>query len=105
MALLYEGIDPKRIEDLSREAGYPIGPLAILDEINISLAAKIRKTLRTGSTLVDKPWDIVMKIMIKKLQRTGRSSNGGFYEYPKGKKDFMARNKQIFPIIYKSIIR
>jgi 3-hydroxyacyl-CoA dehydrogenase/enoyl-CoA hydratase/3-hydroxybutyryl-CoA epimerase len=89
MALLYEGIDPKRIEDLSREAGYPIGPLAILDEINISLAAKIRKTLRTGSTLVDKPWDIVMKIMIKKLQRTGRSSNGGFYEYPKGKKKIL----------------
>ena len=27
-----------------------------------------------------------MKIMIKKLQRTGRSSNGGFYEYPKGKR-------------------
>ena len=89
MALLYEGIDPKRIEDLSKKAGYPIGPLAILDEINISLASKIRETIRKDPKSVDEPWDLVMKIMILKLKRTGRSSNGGFYEYPKNKKKFL----------------
>lgn len=86
MALLYEGVDPKRIEDLSKKAGYPIGPLAILDEINISLAAKIRETIRKDSKLVNEPWDLVMKVMIEKLKRTGRSSNGGFYDYPKNNK-------------------
>ena len=99
MALLYEGTDPKRIENLSKKAGYPIGPLAILDEINISLAAKIRATLRKNSKSADASWDQVMKIMIKDLNRTGRSSGGGFYEYSNGKKKFLwPKLKKIFPI-------
>lgn len=99
MALLYEGVDPERIENLSKKAGYPTGPLAILDEISISLAAKIRSTLRKKSKTVNASWTQVMRIMIEDLNRTGRLSGGGFYEYNKGKKKFLwPELKRYFPI-------
>ena len=94
MALLEEGVSAQDIESAGRKAGYPIGPLAILDEINISLAAHIRtqNKKRQPSNKEDlsvEPWDRVMKFMVSDIKRTGRSNSGGFYEYPKNKKKYL----------------
>jgi 3-hydroxyacyl-CoA dehydrogenase/enoyl-CoA hydratase/3-hydroxybutyryl-CoA epimerase len=89
MALLEEGVSPKRIEEIGKKAGYPIGPLAILDEITISLAYHIREQVRDPLSSKSEPWDKVMEIMISDLNRTGKSKNGGFYEYPKDAKKYL----------------
>ena len=89
MALLEEGVSPKRIEEIGKKAGYPIGPLAILDEITISLAYHIREQVREPLSSKSEPWDKVMEIMISDLNRTGKSKNGGFYEYPKDSKKYL----------------
>jgi 3-hydroxyacyl-CoA dehydrogenase/enoyl-CoA hydratase/3-hydroxybutyryl-CoA epimerase len=89
MALLEEGVSPKRIEEIGKKAGYPIGPLAILDEITISLAYHIREQVREPLSSKSEPWDKVMEIMISDLNRTGKSNNGGFYEYPKDAKKYL----------------
>jgi 3-hydroxyacyl-CoA dehydrogenase/enoyl-CoA hydratase/3-hydroxybutyryl-CoA epimerase len=89
MALLEEGVSPKRIEEIGKKAGYPIGPLAILDEITISLAYHIREQVREPLSSKSEPWDKVMDIMISDLNRTGKSKNGGFYEYPKDAKKYL----------------
>lgn len=89
MALLEEGVSPKRIEEIGKKAGYPIGPLAILDEITISLAYHIREQVREPLSSKSEPWDKVMEIMISDLNRTGKSENGGFYEYPKDAKKYL----------------
>jgi len=89
MALLEEGVSPKRIEEIGKKAGYPIGPLAILDEITISLAYHIREQVREPLSSKSEPWDKVMEIMISDLNRTGKSKNGGFYEYPKDAKKYL----------------
>ena len=94
LALLYEGYPAHLIESTSKNVGFPIGPLAVLDEINIELALKIRKEI--GSNLYSQksenhaePWDEVLNFMVNKAKRGGRSSGSGFYEYPKSKRKYL----------------
>jgi 3-hydroxyacyl-CoA dehydrogenase/enoyl-CoA hydratase/3-hydroxybutyryl-CoA epimerase len=42
MALLNEGNHPANIESAGKAAGFPVGPLAVIDEISIQLLADIR---------------------------------------------------------------
>tara|TARA_B100000131_G_C18125055_1_gene614382 strand:- start:3822 stop:5024 length:1203 start_codon:yes stop_codon:yes gene_type:complete len=102
MIMLSEGIDPICIEKLAKEAGYPIGPLAILDEISIRLASHIRDQIRKYSAeknkITDQPYDEVIDRMINKLGREGRKNGAGFYEYPiNGKKYLWPGLKNYFP--------
>ena len=93
MAMLYEGVDPFAIEKLAKKAGYPVGPLAILDEISINLASHISGQIRKYSDKTksssDEPWDKVIDLMVSKLKRTGRSNGAGFYEYPANEKKYL----------------
>ena len=94
MALLAEGNSAEVIELAAKKAGFPVGPLAVIDEISIELVEHIRSEMShdlkaEGKELTLGPWDEVINLMIKKVNRTGRSGGGGFYEYPKkGKKFF-----------------
>ena len=103
MSMLHEGLEPALIETIAKKAGYPIGPLAILDEININLASHINAQIIRYSSgkLESSPsaWENVMHIMISKLKRTGRSSGSGFYEYPKNDKKYLwPKLPEYFPI-------
>ena len=94
MALLSEGNSAQAIEDAGINAGFPVGPLAVIDEISIELIAHIRDQTWhdlkiEGKDLPTGPWDSVIDFMTKEVKRTGRASGGGFYEYPKGKKKFL----------------
>ena len=94
MALLAEGNSAQAIETAGKNAGYPVGPLAVIDEINIGLAADIRDQgwhdLEVeGKDLPRGPWDDVIDFMTKEVKRTGRASGGGFYEYPKGEEKYL----------------
>ena len=94
MALLSEGNSAQAIETAGTNAGFPVGPLAVIDEISIELIAHIRDQTWhdlkiEGKDLPTGPWDSVIDFMTKEVKRTGRASGGGFYEYPKGKKKFL----------------
>jgi len=94
MAMLAEGNSPKAIENAGTQAGFPVGPLAVTDEINIELVAHIRnqtwKNLESeGKEYTTGPWDPVIDFMTKKAKRTGRAGNGGFYEYPDNDKKYL----------------
>ena len=87
MALLAEGNSAKNIESAGRQAGFPVGPLAVIDEISIGLAAHIRdeslkELKKDGKKISIEPWDKVIDFMTKEVNRTGRAGAGGFYEYP-----------------------
>ena len=94
MALLFEGNSAESIEAAGKKAGFPVGPLAVSDEISIELIAHIRdqkwrdldrekKDIESGS------WDNVIDFMTKEVKRNGRASGSGFYEYPKDKKKYL----------------
>ncbi len=82
--MLEEGITPALIENAGRMAGMPVGPLAVTDEVSIELSYKVMK--QTAADLGDKyepstAWPVV-RHFVEDLQRLGRKSGGGFYDYP-----------------------
>jgi len=103
LALLAEGNSPKEIESAGKKAGMPVGPLAVIDEVNIGLVAGIRNQTRKdlaaeGKKLPPGPADPVIDLMTEKLNRLGRANGRGFYEYPdNGKKYLWPELQKHFP--------
>ena len=101
MKMLEEGIEPALIENSARMAGMALGPLALSDEITISLPWKIVQQSITdmGDAYVRPCAYAVMENMVEKLKRSGRSGGGGFYDYPSdGPKHFWSGLKEIYPV-------
>lgn len=92
VAMLGEGLDASLIDTGALAAGFPVGPLAVLDEVSLSLSFNNRlETLsafaREGRPLSAHPADPVMRRMLDEFDRKGRVAGGGFYDYfPDGSK-------------------
>ena len=91
MALLQEGVVPALIENAGKQAGMPVGPLAVHDEVSLELSAKIHK--QTQADLGDKytgPSAIAVALKFaNELDRKGKKFGKGFYEYPKDGRKFL----------------
>jgi 3-hydroxyacyl-CoA dehydrogenase/enoyl-CoA hydratase/3-hydroxybutyryl-CoA epimerase len=101
MALLQEGVAPALIDNAGRLAGMPVGPLALADEVSIELVHKIAKQTRAdlGDQYVPRAADQVAALMVDKLNRLGKKSGHGFYEYPAdAKKHLWAGLAEHFPV-------
>ena len=99
MALLEEGQNPRAIESAGRQAGMPVGPLALMDEVSLSLIKKIRSQTQKelGKELPKAPGDSALELMIN-MKRSGKANEAGFYEYPeKGKKFLWPLLQKYFP--------
>lgn len=87
IAMLGEGVNAAMIETEARKAGMPVGPLAISDEVSMSLMAHIRQQTvadlaAEGRSMPAHPAFAVIDLMLKEYQRPGKAAGGGFYEYP-----------------------
>jgi 3-hydroxyacyl-CoA dehydrogenase/enoyl-CoA hydratase/3-hydroxybutyryl-CoA epimerase len=86
MAAVGEGIEPASIEQAALLAGYPAGPLQLMDELTLTLTQKIRDEARAAEAALGRAWvahgsEAVVDRMIDELGRRGRKAGGGFYEY------------------------
>ncbi len=86
-ALLEEGVDPQTIERAATMAGFPAPPLAMHDEVSLTLSQKIRRAAeeaaaRDGVELPDLPGLAVVERMVEEFGRTGKAAGSGFYDYP-----------------------
>ncbi|MCS6790247.1 MAG: 3-hydroxyacyl-CoA dehydrogenase NAD-binding domain-containing protein [Bacteroidia bacterium] len=100
LRMLMEGVPPALIENLGRQAGMPVGPLALADEVSLSLMYSIlRQTERDlGVSLAEDPVASVGELFVEKLGRSGRKAGKGFYEYPpEGKKYLWSELNRYFP--------
>ncbi|OTG60425.1 3-hydroxyacyl-CoA dehydrogenase [Acinetobacter sp. ANC 4204] len=92
LRLLHEGVHPARIEMAALKAGMPVGPLAIQDEVALTLSEHVanetRKALQAeGKDLPRSGADDVIQTMIHEFGRKGKAAGAGFYDYPEsGKK-------------------
>jgi len=89
--MLEEGVDPALIENAGRFAGMPVGPLAVTDEVSLELQYKvIRQSQVDLGAQYRNPigWN-VLRHFVEDLNRLGRKSGGGFYEYPHNGKKFL----------------
>lgn len=103
IALLQEGSHPRAIEMAGLKAGMPVGPLALTDEVSLSLIAHIRKQTVEDLKAEGKPvpqnhaYEVVEKMLT--MNRAGRAAGAGFYEYPTdgGKKFLWPSLTEYFP--------
>lgn len=89
IAMLGEGVAAPMIETEARKAGMPVGPLAVSDEVSLSLMSHIRqqtaKDLQAeGKAVPTHPATQVIDLLVNEYQRMGKAAGGGFYEYPAG---------------------
>jgi 3-hydroxyacyl-CoA dehydrogenase / enoyl-CoA hydratase / 3-hydroxybutyryl-CoA epimerase len=83
IALLAEGVPAASVEQAALQAGYPVGPLAVTDEVTLTLGRKIRDEARhAGVEIPAHPAETVVDRMIDEYGRPGKSSGKGFYDYP-----------------------
>ncbi|MGH8539137.1 MAG: 3-hydroxyacyl-CoA dehydrogenase NAD-binding domain-containing protein [Stenotrophobium sp.] len=89
LTLLMEGQHPRSIEMAGLQAGMPVGPLAVQDEVSLSLSLHIIEQTRkdfaaAGKTLPEHPGMAVIEKMCKELNRPGKKAGKGLYDYPQG---------------------
>ena len=102
LALLLEGQAPYSIERAATQAGFPVGPLQIADELNMELMVKIAKTTRDAVGITDLT---VTEQVCNRMIEAGRPSKlkgAGFYEYADGKRGSISSVVgELFPLAEK----
>jgi len=102
IALLGEGQNARFIENSGLQAGMPVGPLALTDEVSLSLMAHIRKQTEEdfaaeGKAAPTHPAYAVTEQLLAK-NRAGKAAGAGFYDYPaNGKKTLWPGLTELFP--------
>jgi 3-hydroxyacyl-CoA dehydrogenase / enoyl-CoA hydratase / 3-hydroxybutyryl-CoA epimerase len=78
-----EGVTPALIDNCGKQAGMPVGPMAVGDEVAIDLSYKVKaQTMKDlGDAYKATPADRVVDRMYE-LGRYGRKTAKGFYVYP-----------------------
>jgi 3-hydroxyacyl-CoA dehydrogenase / enoyl-CoA hydratase / 3-hydroxybutyryl-CoA epimerase len=84
-AMVAEGINPVTVERAATLFGFPAPPLAMLDEVTLTLPQKIRQAAQeageSAGAFADHPGTVVLDRLVE-LGRTGKAGGAGFYEYP-----------------------
>ncbi len=80
--MVAEGVPPALVENAGRQAGMPVGPLSLSDEVALDL---VRTVVSTGDGAVAAP-DAEQRALLEALViergRLGRKNRKGFYDYP-----------------------
>lgn len=103
LAMLGEGVHPITIERAATQAGYPVGPLQLSDELNLELMRRIGRANRaaveaSGAAYGAHPAEAVVETMIG-LGRAGRLAGAGFYDYAEGRRGSLwAGLAEAFPV-------
>jgi 3-hydroxyacyl-CoA dehydrogenase / enoyl-CoA hydratase / 3-hydroxybutyryl-CoA epimerase len=100
LALLRDGVAPALIENAGRMAGMAVGPLAVADEVSLSLSHHVRLQTEAdlGAAYVAGPADEVIDRFVTEFDRPGKRAGKGLYDYPPvGRKTLWPGLAQHFP--------
>jgi 3-hydroxyacyl-CoA dehydrogenase/enoyl-CoA hydratase/3-hydroxybutyryl-CoA epimerase len=86
IAMLAEGVHPRSIEVAGLQAGMPMPPLALQDEVSLSLALHVVEQTRKdmaaeGQTYHEHPAIAVIRKLCE-IGRVGKKAGKGFYDWP-----------------------
>lgn len=93
--VLSEGVPVERIDRALLEYGFPVGPIALLDEIGIDVASKVAHVLLDAFGARLKPPELTQKLIDD--GRLGRKTRRGFYQYSN---DLERGKKSVDPSVY-----
>jgi 3-hydroxyacyl-CoA dehydrogenase/enoyl-CoA hydratase/3-hydroxybutyryl-CoA epimerase len=105
LAMLAEGVHPRAIEAAGLQAGMPMPPLALQDEVSLSLALHVAEQTRKdyaaeGKAYVAHPGERVLQAMCD-LGRVGRKAGQGFYDWTDDGKQLWPGLAGLFPVAAK----
>ncbi|HEX8631582.1 MAG TPA: 3-hydroxyacyl-CoA dehydrogenase NAD-binding domain-containing protein [Catenuloplanes sp.] len=85
IGMLAEGVPAASIEQAAGQAGYPTGPLALADEVSLTLIQRIRRQFEAADAgFVPLPAHALVDAMVDEYDRPGRAAGRGFYTYDDG---------------------
>jgi len=98
IGMVGDGLAPALIDNAARQAGFALGPLALMDELTLDLT--YHATAKRGE-LAGSSWNppygfSVLDMLVRELGRKGRRHGAGFYEYPDGKRAPWAGLREIY---------
>ena len=105
IAMLGEGIHPRSIEVAGMKSGMPMPPLALQDEVSLSLSLQVMQQARQamkmkGKKFIPHPAMPVIEKMVKEFGREGKKVAKGFYDYPKNSdKHLWLKLTELYPTI------
>ncbi len=98
IGMVAEGIHPALIENCARQAGMPVGPLAITDELSIELSVHAGEAQNREFPDDYKPGRSVPVLRkLFELGRMGRKCGQGFYDYDASGKTLWPGLAQLWP--------
>ncbi|MFO1266390.1 MAG: 3-hydroxyacyl-CoA dehydrogenase NAD-binding domain-containing protein [Rubrivivax sp.] len=102
IAMLKEGVHPRSIEVAGLQAGMPMPPLALQDEVSLSLSMHVQEQTKKdlaaeGKTLAEHPGTSVIRQLVE-IGRIGKKAGKGFYDYGL---DDDGRGKALWPELAK----
>ncbi|MDX6253630.1 MAG: 3-hydroxyacyl-CoA dehydrogenase / enoyl-CoA hydratase / 3-hydroxybutyryl-CoA epimerase [Kribbellaceae bacterium] len=102
-AMVAEGVNPVTIERAATQLGFPAPPLAMLDEVTLTLPMKIRDAARaagdSAGAFDDHPGMAVADRLVTEFDRRGKAAGAGFYDYPAD------GPKQLWPGLWEHFVR
>ncbi|MFO1219991.1 MAG: 3-hydroxyacyl-CoA dehydrogenase NAD-binding domain-containing protein [Burkholderiaceae bacterium] len=98
IAMLQEGVHPRSIEVAGLQAGMPMPPLALQDEVSLSLSLHVQEQTRKDLAAEGKPYrehpgGSVIRQMCE-IGRIGKKAGKGFYDWGTGAD---GKGKQLWP--------
>ena len=103
MAMLGEGVHPRSIEVAGLKAGMPMPPLALQDEVSLSLSLYIAETTKKdliaegGPLPAVHPGFAVVQKVGGEHKRIGKKANQGFYDYAGKEKSLWPGLLDVYP--------
>ena len=97
--LLSEGVPPAVIENVARRVGMPVGPLAVADEVSLTLGLHVMDNMPEMPKHRRRIYEIY-DTLVNEYGRAGKKVKKGFYEYPDGKEKHLWKGlTELFPPI------
>ena len=81
--MVYEGVAIEELDEALKQAGFPVGPITLLDEIGIDVASHIAETMEKSFGERLAPLEAMQKVVDD--DRKGRKNKSGFYLYTEQK--------------------
>ncbi len=95
LLLLEEGAAIEQIERVMKQAGFPVGPIALFDEVGIDVGAHVagvlNKLFKQRGAKTSNKASVLLEAGYK-----GRKNRKGFYKYEEGSKKKKGINKEIY---------
>lgn len=82
--MFLEGVPAAMIENAGKQAGMPVGPLSLNDEVGVDLGLKILRATKEqlGEAAIVPAQEQLLTQLVDKDGRLGRKNRKGFYDYP-----------------------